>query len=239
MPGFFQKALEVAARVTDPVAAAVFAAVLACAAFWIAARRKDKRMVWVMDVLGVGVLGLGALPLLARTYQATYLNTHGVYAVTVLVEGANGDLLDGSEVVCAPGGEKKRIDGDVAPGSRPADGVFTAEVRVRSAFLEGKGELRLAGDYHPVLRVRLGPEAQAEVRGEVQGSDRRGLEGAWVSVVGHEAERVRTGPGGGFVLPAHAARGQMIKLHVEAAGYPVYEGLQQAGDEGISIQLAP
>ena len=198
-PNIFGKALEVAAGVKDPVTAAVFAAVLACGAFWIASRNKDKRTVLTLGVvLGVGIILLGALPLLA----GTYLKSQRLYEVRVAVLGADGSPVEDSVVVCSPGGEQKRIAGgwecDVAPRNRPADGGFTAYATVKNVFLAGKGELRLGDDYNPVLTVRLRPELSAEMRGEVQGKGERGLEGAWVSVVGQEAERVRTVAGGGF-----------------------------------------
>ena len=237
-PTLFQKALELAAGVKDPVTAAVFAAVLACAAFGIALKKKDRKTVLTLGiVLGVGIILLGALPLLAETY----LKTHGGYEVRVTVLGVDGSPVEDAEVVCAPGGEQKRVPSgwecDVAPWNRPADGAFTAYATVKSAFLAGKAELRLGEDYRPVLQVRLESPRSAELRGEVKGSGGRVLPGAWVSVVGHEEERVQTGAGGGFVLPAHAATGQMIKVHAEASRYPVCEAWEQAGDSSVSIEL--
>ena len=203
-------------------------------------KNRWKMFGWI--AVSAGIICAGLAPLLVGMY-VTYLSTHGVYAVRVVVLGVDGSPVEGSEVVCAPGGEKKRIDGgwecDVAPGSRPADGVFTARVTEKSAFLAGERQLRLAGDYHPVLTVPLQRDTSARLQGGVKGKEGRAFAGAWVWVVGHEAERVQTDAGGGFVLAAHAAPGQMVKLHAEAKGYPVYEGLQQAGDTSISVQLAP
>ncbi len=234
----FEKALELAANIKDPVTAAIFAAVLASGAFYIALRKKDKKTVLVLGiVLGLGIIFLGALPLLG----GAYLKTHGVYEITVTVLGQDGSPVDDTEMVCEPLGAKKKIEGgwecDVSPSNRPADGVFTAYAAVKSAFLVGKGKLRLQDNYHPVLQVQLVPQRSAELRGEVEGSDKHGLPGVWVSIVGHEAERVETGAGGGFVLPTHAANGQMVTLHAETNGYAVYEALQQAGDTAVSIQL--
>jgi len=238
IPVFFQKALEIAARMVDPTAAAAFGIVFAGVAFWIAFKKKDKRVVLVLGIiLGVGIIFLGALPLLAKTY----LNTHGVYEIRVVVLGVTGSPVEDAMVVCTPSGEEKSIAGgsecDVPPKNRPADGVFTAYASVKSAFLLGKGQLQLGGDYNPQLTIQLQPDVSATVRGEVLGRQRRVVPGAWVSVVGYESERVQSGSGGGFVLPTHAAQGQMIRMHVEADGYGPYEGLQQAGDGSVSIQL--
>lgn len=239
-PDFFQKALEIAARIVDPTSAAVFCAVVACIAFWLAFKQKDKKIIRTVEIiLGVGIIFLGALPHLSKIY----LNTHGVYEIRIVVLGLNKAPVDNSTVVCAPGGEKKSIDGgwecDLPPRNRPSDRVFTAYASEKSAFLFGTGRLQLSDDYNPQLTIQLQSDTSATVQGEVLGKQNRVLAGAWVSVVGQESERVQTGPAGGFVLHTHAAQGQMIQMHAEADGYRSYEGLQQAGDTSISIRLTP
>ena len=48
MPSLFQKALEFAAQVKDPVTAAIFAVVIGCTAFWITFKNKYKTIVLVL-----------------------------------------------------------------------------------------------------------------------------------------------------------------------------------------------
>ena len=238
MPSLFSKALNLALQVKDPNSAAVFALVIACVGFWVALKNRDKRTVLILGlVFGIGIIVLGVLPLLAKTY----MSTHGIYEIRIVVLGPDQIPVDHAEVICSLGGEEKIIGAggecDVPPRNRPADGMFTAYASEKSAFLTGQGQLHLEDDYNPVLTIHLQADSSATVGGEVKGTSGNVLRGAWVSVVGHGSERVQTGSGGEFVLHAHAAIGEMIKLHVEAQGYQTYEGLQQAGDTSISIQL--
>jgi hypothetical protein len=233
-----QKTLSIAAQVKDPTTAAVFASVVAGAAFWIAFRKRDKAVVLSIGiVLALGILFLGALPLLAKAYLAS----HGVYEIRVITLGPDGSPLENATVVCSPGGEQKSIVGgyecDLPPRNRPADGLFTVYASVKSAFLSGQNRMRLGDDYNPVLTVQLQPDRSAKIQGEIQNSGGHVMEGVWVSVIGYEGERTSTDAGGGFSLLAHAANGQMVKIHVEAKGYNPYEGLQQAGDTSITILL--
>jgi hypothetical protein len=234
----FQQMLQFAAKITNPVTAAVFVAGTLCIVLSLVIKTRQKQKAWILVmVFGVGIIFLGALPLLAKTY----LDTHGVYEIRVVVLGPDRSPVDGAVVVCSPGGEQKSIAGgwecDVPPRIRPADGVFSAYASVKSAFLAGKGQLNLSDDYNPILTIQLERDLSATVRGEVQ--DRRGhaLPEVYVTVVGNEFEGVKTGSDGGFRLRAHAANGQMIRLHAEARNYKPYNGLQQAGDDSISIQL--
>jgi hypothetical protein len=79
------------------------------------------------------------------------------------------------------------------------------------------------------VTVRLVANTSAKVRGVVLDDAGKALEGVRVSVVGHEEEAVTTGPGGQFVLPAHAADGQQVQLHAEKDGYEAVSQFQPAG----------
>ena len=65
----------------------------------------------------------------------------------------------------------------------------------------------------------------------------RAISGARVSVVGYGADVVTTGEHGGFVLPAHTAIGQRIRLHIEAKGYKAKDQYHYAGDTPVTIVL--
>jgi hypothetical protein len=238
MPTFFVQILKLAAQVRAPGTAAVFCAVLALIALWVVFKKNDRGMLrFIGTILSVGILFLGSLPILAKTY----LDAHGIYEVRVLVMGVDGSPVDNAVVVCSPGGEQKKIAGgwecDIPPRNRPADGLFNVYASVDSAFLTGKGQILLSDDYNPVVKIQLTSDRSALVRGEIKGPNGTVLSGAYVFVVGYDSERMKTGPDGGFALRAHAANGQMLKLHVEAKGFTPYEGLQMAGDTAISIVL--
>ncbi|HEY0796547.1 MAG TPA: carboxypeptidase-like regulatory domain-containing protein [Acidisarcina sp.] len=238
MPTFLQNALEIASKVRDPVAAEVVGAVLVFG--FLVWQRGKHRLNGRHTVLGVVVIFTScSLPLIAKWD----LSVRGVYAVRVIVLGTDRNPVENATVVCSPGGEQKKIVGgwecDIPPANRPQNGTFTAYATVRSAFLAGSGHIQLSSDYKPVLTIQLNAENTAWLSGEVMGNNGRVLADARVSVVGHGTEAVVTGRDGDFSIRAHAANGQMVKVHVEAKGYPPYEGLQQAGDPSLSIQLQP
>jgi hypothetical protein len=58
-----------------------------------------------------------------------------------------------------------------------------------------------------------------------------------VSVIGYGEEAVTTSTDGSFVLPAHAAIGQSVRLHVEKEGYVPVDQYHPAGDEPAVIIL--
>ena len=58
-----------------------------------------------------------------------------------------------------------------------------------------------------------------------------------MSVAGHESETVLTGAGGSFLLPAHSAAGEEVRLLVEETGFQPTDQLHPAGDTAAVIIL--
>jgi carboxypeptidase family protein len=164
-----------------------------------------------------------------------------VSRLRVLVLGPNGSPVEDAKVWTSVGGEPKQVAGgwefDIPISKRPADGRLTVYASQRDAFLSGSEEVRLGNQLASSVTVRLAADLSAMVRGIVQDGAGNALEGVRVSVVGHEGETVTTGPGGQFVLPAHAADGQQVQLHAEKAGYEAVTRFHPAGDFPATLIL--
>jgi len=151
-----------------------------------------------------------------------------VIHLRILVLGPGESPVEDARVWTSLGGEPKQVAGgwefDIPLSKIPADGRVTVHAAKESAFLSGSSEVRLGKDLAPAMTVRLAANPPVTVRGIVLDESGNALEGARVSVVGHEGEAVTTGSGGQFVLPAYAADGQQVQIHAEKPGY---EGITQ------------
>src|SRR5262249_48484706 len=138
-------------------------------------------------------------------------------------------------------GEPKRVPGgwefDLPSESKPLDGNLTLYASIREQFLQGSRRLNLAADHNPAVEITLAKAATTTVRGLVTDAVSRSISGAWVSVVGYDAEGSLTGPSGSFTLPAHCAAGEQVRLHVEKLGYRPVDQLHPAGDAPVTIVL--
>ncbi|HVF59065.1 MAG TPA: carboxypeptidase-like regulatory domain-containing protein [Thermoanaerobaculia bacterium] len=156
-----------------------------------------------------------------------------VTRLRVLVLGPNGNPVEDAKVWTSVGGEPKQVAGgwefDIPLSKRPADGQIAVYASRESAFLSGSSEVRVGGDLASSVTVRLAANPAATVRGLVVDGAGKALAEVRVSVVGHEGEAVTTGPGGQFVLPAHAADGQQVQLHAEKEGYEAVTQFHPAG----------
>jgi hypothetical protein len=164
-----------------------------------------------------------------------------VTRLRVLVLGPNGSPVEDAKVWTSVGGEPKQVAGgwefDIPFSKRPEDGRITVHASKETAYQSGSSEVRLGNDLAPSATVRLAADLSAMVRGIVQDGAGNALEGVRVSVVGHEGEAVTTGPGGQFVLPAHAADGQQVQLHAEKASYAAVTQFHPAGDFPATLIL--
>lgn len=207
----WDKALEFASHITHPVTVALFAAVLAAYLFSIAIKKKQSRVTWLLTVV-VLILGLG--PLLS----STYLQSRGLYRVRVVVLGTDKLPDNDAQVTSSNGGEPKKIEGgwefDIPPQSRPADGRVKLFATVKSAFLRGNSTVVLNKDYFPAVEIQLDRDTSASIRGNVIDGHRRSVAGAHVSIPGYP-DIVVTDKMGNFVLPAHAADGQIVQVRAE------------------------
>jgi hypothetical protein len=164
-----------------------------------------------------------------------------IYRVRVSVLDSEQTLVEEAEVRPLPGGEVKKVAGgweiDIPAVNKPADGTLKIYVAKPSAFLKGEASLRLDKDPNPTVEIHLRRDTTAHVKGKVIDSSSQALVGAWVNVVGFERERVKTGSGGEFDLPAHAAEGQSVRLHAEMEGYTPEDQHHLAGSHPATLIL--
>ncbi len=207
----WDKALEIASHITHPVTVAALAAVLAAYLFSIAIKKRQSRNTWLLAAV---VLILGLAPLLS----STYLQSRGLYRVRVVVLGTDKLPDNDAQVISSNGGEPKKIQGgwefDIPPQSRPADGKLKLFASEKNAFLAGSSTLVLGKDYFPTVEIQLDRDTSATVRGDVIDEHRRSVPGAHVSIPGYP-DVATTDEMGNFVLPAHAADGQMVHLRAQ------------------------
>jgi hypothetical protein len=204
------KALQLAAQITHPVTAAIFAAVLALIALLALAKGKKKppQIAWVLSVV---IFLLGLSPLLA----STYLDSRGIYRVRIEVFNPANEPVRDAEITSSAGGELKKTDAGweftIPREEKPATGEVIFRAEQKDAFLQGNSTLKLAKDYFPQITIQLEPLPSVDVRGMVEDETGRPLEGARVWVLGYD-QAITTGPTGSFSLPTHAADGQQITL---------------------------
>jgi hypothetical protein len=206
-----EQALKIASHITHPVTIAAFALVFASSAFALALRAKEPRIAWA---LAAGIIVLGLAPLAAFTF----LQAQGIYRVRVAVLGPDRSPVDDAQVISSNGGEPKKVEGgwefDIPPQSRPADGKLKLFASEKNAFLAGSSTLVLDKDYFPTVEIQLERDTSATVRGNVIDEHRRSVAGARVSIPGYP-DVTTTDEMGNFVLPAHAADGQIVRLRAQ------------------------
>ena len=166
-----------------------------------------------------------------------------LYRIRVTVLDSGSLPVDNAKVWSSLGGEAKKVAGgwefNIPRAATPKDGTLTVFASRPAAFELGSGRLQLAREPNPTLTLRLERDLSAQVRGIVVGSSNRAIAGARVCVVGFESEAAATGPTGGFVLPAHAAEGQQVQLHIEKQGYSAVTEFHPAGHAASTIVLDP
>jgi hypothetical protein len=80
-------------------------------------------------------------------------------------------------------------------------------------------------------------DRSAHALGRVVARDQTPVRGALVYVVGHNDITATTGPQGQFDIPANAALGEYLRLHVEKQGYNAEEQVVIAGNATEEIIL--
>jgi hypothetical protein len=188
------------------------------------------------------IILLGLVPILGSLIvQARQDEGSAIYRVRVVVVGADGVPSNEAKVWSSIGGEAKKVDGgwqfDIPTKTKPADGKLTVYAEVSSAFEKGQKEVMLASDFSPSITVPLTQDTSAVVRGQVIDASGRAISGARVNVSGFGSESVTTQADGGFVLPAHAAKGQLVQLHAEKDGYTAVNQSHPAGTTAVTIVL--
>jgi hypothetical protein len=154
--------------------------------------------------------------------------------VRITVIDSNNRPVEGVKIKASNDSVPKSVDGqwqfDIPSASLPASKKLTFYASKESAFLYGEKELVLGTDPRPAITMRLEPGKPDFVRGMVQDESGAALAGARVSVVGYPGETFITKEDGQFVLPAHKATGQQVKIHIEADGFNPYNFHHPAGN---------
>lgn len=207
----WEKALELASRITHPYSVAAFALVFAAMALLLALKAKKPRIAWL---LAAAVLVLGISPLLASTFLAS----RGIYRIRVVVLGTDGQPVNQAEVTSSTGGELKQASGnwefDLPPQSKPSSGRITFYATIKDAYLAGNSSLALKEDFYPTVTIQLQTLPPVTIRGTVVDVFGKSVSGARVAVSGY-SEIATTDVMGNFSLPAHHAEGQLVTVRAE------------------------
>lgn len=230
---------QIASKVSSAWSLAAFA-IIALVVLIVKLRgRKIPPVAW-------GVVAAIVVIALAPIVAPAYMSSYGIYRVRVVVLDDRQMPTNDAKVTCSTGGEIKKVEGgwecDFPAKTKAEDGKMQAYAMVANAFLTGRAELELKDDYSPVLTVPLKRDMSATIRGIVVDLDHHDapLEGVRVGVVGYEAEAQITHQGGNFVLPAHAANDQQVRLFAYKDGYEgATEESHPAGDSQVTIKLRP
>jgi hypothetical protein len=203
--------LKIAGHIGHPGMVAAAAFVIAASVFALALRAKRLA---VGGIAAVGIVVLGVAPFAA----SSFLQSRGVYHVQVVLLRPDQSVADIAQVKSSNGGELKMVAGgwelDVPQQARPANGKVTLSATVKDEFLKGGSTIVLGQDYYPTATIQLVAETSAKVRGVVVDENLAVVAGAKVSV-GDYPEVAVTNAKGNFVLPAHAGKGQMVKIHAQ------------------------
>jgi hypothetical protein len=206
------KALELAAQITHPVTAAIFAAVLALIALLSltkgTGKKKPPQIAWLLATV---IFLLGLSPLVA----STWLDSRGIYRVRIEVFNPGKEPVHDAEITSSAGGELKKTDAGweftIPREEKPANSEVTFRAALKDSYLAGNSTLKLEKDYSPQLTIQLASLPSVEVRGMVEDGNGRPIEGARVWVLGYD-EAATTSSTGNFSLPTHHADGQQITL---------------------------
>ena len=201
----------------------------------------SKNSPWRLAIKGTGGLAAFALVLVWWFSPFSPLKSDDIVHLRVTVVGPRGAPIENSRVWTSVGGEPKQVAGgwefDIPMTKRPLDGKVTIYAAKESEFLEGSKEVELGEASHQAISVRLAPDRSAIIRGTVVDESGQALAGARVSVMGFDGEAVTTGAGGEFVLSAHAADGQQVRLRINKQGYELLEQFQMAGSFPARLRL--
>lgn len=225
----WDKALELASRVTNPITATVFALVIVAMTMTLITVRKRNppSIVWL---LGTIIFLLAMAPIAS----VTFLASRGVYRIRVVVLGTDGQPVHQADLSNSSGGELKQASGnwelDLPPQTKPSNGKITFYASIKDAYLQGESVLELKDDYFPTVTVRLAPSPAVTIRGTVVDESGRSVSGARVALTGYP-EMATTDEMGNFSLPAHHADGQSISVRAEK-GDLVAEKIMIAGSDG-------
>ena len=228
---------RIASTIASPWALAAYG--VAAVVFIVTKLRRGK--VSTIALVCILLLVLGPI-LAAGCLEMVHMRSVGtsIYRVRVTVLGTQTPV-ENAVVWSTMGGEPLKVSGgwefDIPASKKPADAKLTIFAEVPPAFLSGRRDLLLANDYNPAITIQLQRDTSALVRGIVINNAGKAVEGAHVSIVGYDGEGTITSREGHFVLPAHAADGQQVLLHVEKVGLAPVNQYHPAGTEPATVVL--
>lgn len=181
-----------------------------------------------------GLLGAYALMVFPRLSAQSY-------RLRVTVVDSEGRPVEGATVRSSVGGEIKGALGgweiEIPASSRPIDGRL--RVLGDKGSQHGSAEVLLEKERLISVLLRLAMAPPGEVRGTVLDPANRAVGGARVSVLGYGEEAALTKVDGGFVLPAHLASGEEVRLHVEHPDFRPKDLYHVVGSAPAVIVLEP
>jgi len=210
----WDKFLEIASRVTDPISVAALSLVFCAFLFWLARRSKHPLVARMFFVAVAAVAMVGLAPLLATTYLAT----HGVYHIRIQVLGLDGQPSSDAVITSSIGGEMKKANRtwelDISPQTIPNDREFTIQASVPNDFVAGSANVVLEKGYFQKALVQLKPLSPVMVRGIVLDRHGEPIMGATVAIEGYP-ELTTTGTMGNFEIPGHKASRQLVTVSAQ------------------------
>ena len=197
-----------------------------------------QKLVWVF---AGAITLLGLVPIIVSALSGS--SAASIYRIRVTVVSPEKMPVEDAKVWSTIGGEAKKVGGgwefDVPAANRPADGKLTVFAEQSNAFTAGEKEIVLGADAGIAIAatVQLEKVKSAHVRGHVQDASGKTLGGAQVMVEGYAGEMIATSDNGGFDLPAHAASGQHVLVHVQKDGYVTSRLSHLAGEDPLVVEL--
>ncbi|MBI5908828.1 MAG: hypothetical protein HY848_02570 [Betaproteobacteria bacterium] len=233
--------IQASSKVTTPWSLAAFAIaalVVIVSLLVIKPNAATRKIMWIC---AAAITFLGLVPIIVSVFVVPPVAS--VYRIRVTVVGPGQTPVEDAKVWSTIGGEAKKVAGgwefDIPVASKPATGKFTVFAEQPNAFLAGSREIVLGADTGMAMAVTVPLEKvkPARVRGFVQNEEGATLGGARVMVAGYAGEMIVTSDNGGFELPAHAASGQHVLVHVQKDGYVSSQLSHLAGDDPLVVML--
>ena len=227
---FWTELLRFAGNVTTLIGLAAIGLIVLAIAIWRLIGKRD----------GAKTLLIVGSAIIVLVFVVGFFSQHPVYEVRAFVLDPQHLPVNNATVTSSLGGEAKQISGgwqfDIPVDTVPSDHKLTVYAMLNASFLKGQSEVTLGSDFHPNVTIKLTHD-ETTIRGIITDDAGRALEGVTASIVGFGSEMIRTKADGSFQLAAHAADGQVVRLHAEKPGFLPGGGWYPAGTTPAQIVL--
>jgi len=228
----FEKALEIATRVTNPYACAALGMIICVWLLSLALKSRKGTVKGLFYAVLVVTFLLGITPL----SFSFYLQARGVYRVNVEVIGADQKPVDNAELVSLPPALIKKVEGgwelETPPQTHPSDGDLVITASVPNAYLSGSAKVRLEKEYYLTVSIPLHRLPSVLVRGTVVDAHGNPVAGASVAIEGY-SEVTKTNEMGSFQLQSHYAGGEQLTIIAKKGGVSA----KKSGPAGDGFEL--